>query len=736
MDLTKYLRPSNTINSPSVETSKRREQYKNKNKISTIANRKNRANQAAESRKENRAKQILSRRGIPTTLESENDSSVLDKKSSHLEKAKERNNYKVINSEMKQKERLQKLQEFKQNQKLRKQKEKESKLPPFRTGIRGMRTSETDLYTNTTGIQTSTSFAINRIASFNSHAKANDIFVFTGKSDRNLATNKSTQNLQINHNPSQRLTRSQKAQISKTINEIQPEHQIPSTIAEVSEPDNNISMKTPPNPDKIKQSRCNTPWPVNARRPTPEVSESSEEEMEVKENIPNISVTKEKPFDQCEEEEESRDIVTPLRPPKSLMKRCPSSTSNKVSVLGDKINMLTPQHAEITIERGSFSERRRQKAGKSERKSFIDELNFDEVPPSSNLTTSPMSETLLRNPRLSVENEKTSGTIEKNIEISFSENDSKTKLQPKNLENMEYDINEVVEEKTDEVYNTEPTSNTLDISYFKSMLAKESEKLTSFCEEWNEKLLNSFITDNQNDDEIPEEKIEKDEIEGQIRATIGKAKILSDRKGRFTQFQVLINNCEFNLGEKKTTCTDLQGFWEMIYFQVEDCMHGFSELSEIEKNGWKNVKSKPIQTQCKSKKIVTKKVTVTNGTKKISIKDKKPSSNIREMMAAKRREMALAKKKELSDQNEPTNTVEPNDHKVSSPISVSATTSESTEKTKDVDNNEEKVFDGGFFSIQSPVSSRKNTPVSATKSNTRGSSTSTPSSQKNTPVQK
>lgn len=294
----------------------------------------------------------------------------------------------------------------------------------------------------------------------------------------------------------------------------------------------------------------------------------------------------------------------------------------------------------------------------------------------------------------------------------------------------------LLKKKTDEVYNTEPTSNTLDISYFKSMLAKESEKLTSFCEEWNEKLLNSFITDNQNDDEIPEEKIEKDEIEGQIRATIGKAKILSDRKGRFTQFQVLINNCEFNLGEKKTTCTDLQGFWEMIYFQVEDCMHGFSELSEIEKNGWKNVKSKPIQTQCKSKKIVTKKVTVTNGTKKISIKDKKPSSNIREMMAAKRREMALAKKKELSDQNEPTNTVEPNDHKVSSPISVSATTSESTEKTKDVDNNEEKVFDGGFFSIQSPVSSRKNTPVSATKSNTRGSSTSTPSSQKNTPVQK
>ena len=215
MDLTKYLRQSNRINSPSVEPSKRREQYKSKNKIGAIANRKNRANQAAESRKENRTKQLLSRRGIPTTLENENDSSVLDKKVDNFEKPKERNHYKIINSEKKQKERLQKLQEFKENKMLQKQKEKESKLPPFLTGIRGMRTSETDLYSNTTGIQTSTSFAINRIFSSNDHAKANDIFVFTGKVDKKLTRNKITQNLKTTHNPTQRVTRSQKAQISK-----------------------------------------------------------------------------------------------------------------------------------------------------------------------------------------------------------------------------------------------------------------------------------------------------------------------------------------------------------------------------------------------------------------------------------------------------------------------------------------------------------------------------------------
>ena len=37
---------------------------------------------------------------------------------------------------------------------------------------------------------------------------------------------------------------------------------------------------------------------------------------------------------------------------------------------------------------------------------------------------------------------------------------------------------------------------------------------------------------------------------------------------RFAQFSGLVDNCEFKQGEKETTCMDLKGFWEMIYFQV------------------------------------------------------------------------------------------------------------------------------------------------------------------------
>jgi len=37
---------------------------------------------------------------------------------------------------------------------------------------------------------------------------------------------------------------------------------------------------------------------------------------------------------------------------------------------------------------------------------------------------------------------------------------------------------------------------------------------------------------------------------------------------RFKQFAGLVDNCEFGSGVKEVTCSDLQGFWDMIYFQV------------------------------------------------------------------------------------------------------------------------------------------------------------------------
>jgi hypothetical protein len=53
-----------------------------------------------------------------------------------------------------------------------------------------------------------------------------------------------------------------------------------------------------------------------------------------------------------------------------------------------------------------------------------------------------------------------------------------------------------------------------------------------------------------------------------IRTAVGQTRLLI--KERFKQFEGLVNDCEYKRGEKETTCTDLDGFWDMVNFQVCD----------------------------------------------------------------------------------------------------------------------------------------------------------------------
>ena len=54
----------------------------------------------------------------------------------------------------------------------------------------------------------------------------------------------------------------------------------------------------------------------------------------------------------------------------------------------------------------------------------------------------------------------------------------------------------------------------------------------------------------------------------------------------FLKFTGLVDNCEFGIGEKETTCQDLQGFWDMVYFQVEDVVEKFAKLGKLEEKNW------------------------------------------------------------------------------------------------------------------------------------------------------
>ena len=228
-----------------------------------------------------------------------------------------------------------------------------------------------------------------------------------------------------------------------------------------------------------------------------------------------------------------------------------------------------------------------------------------------------------------------------------------------------------------------------DVPHFRALLSSETARLTGLCSSWEEKL-------EENQARM------KEEVQGEIRTVIGQARLVMAE--RFAQFSGLVDNCELRRGEKETTCQDLLGFWEMIYFQVADVDKKFTKLVEIQNNNWQEVQPKPVlasKPRPSNKKVVkVVKPAATSGLKAmIAAKRKAAAGNtegasddnpgrvgLKEMMAKKRAEMA--KKKE-----------------------------EEEEKQLKVPDN---LFDGGFFKVSSPVrspkpSSPRTPPVSGEK---------------------
>ncbi|KAJ8331946.1 hypothetical protein SKAU_G00430720, partial [Synaphobranchus kaupii] len=115
-----------------------------------------------------------------------------------------------------------------------------------------------------------------------------------------------------------------------------------------------------------------------------------------------------------------------------------------------------------------------------------------------------------------------------------------------------------------------------DIPYFRAVMASETGRLMGLCEQWDPRAEESSI---------PEEMRER------VRTAVGQARLLM--RQRFGQFQGLVDDCALGRGEKITTCTDLQGFWDMVFYQVEDVNRKFSLLKEVESRGWQE-EHKPL----------------------------------------------------------------------------------------------------------------------------------------------
>ncbi|NXH47111.1 DLGP5 protein, partial [Dicaeum eximium] len=188
-----------------------------------------------------------------------------------------------------------------------------------------------------------------------------------------------------------------------------------------------------------------------------------------------------------------------------------------------------------------------------------------------------------------------------------------------------------------------------DVPYFRNILRTERERLLSQCLQWEGNL----------ELDIPED------AKDLIRTTVGQTRLLIGE--RFTQFEGLVDNCEFKRGEKETTCTDLDGFWDMIYFQIEDVNKKFDNLKKLQDNEWQ-----PLDVPSKA---VVKKKAVPSGV---------PKAKVEAAARAAARSRLASVKAAMRDRMKQGGAAE-GAHQDSLPEA------------------EKVVFEAGFFRIESPV---------------------------------
>ncbi|GFY39834.1 disks large-associated protein 5 [Trichonephila inaurata madagascariensis] len=124
----------------------------------------------------------------------------------------------------------------------------------------------------------------------------------------------------------------------------------------------------------------------------------------------------------------------------------------------------------------------------------------------------------------------------------------------------------------------------LSIPYFRGLLKTNTEELKSCCKTWEE------ISSNEN---VP------DDVRDEIRTTVGLTNLLLGQK--LKQFGDLIDDSEFKRGEKEINCLDLQGFWDMVYHEVEKIQNSFKNLEKCQKNNWIFVRETLTNVESKKK---------------------------------------------------------------------------------------------------------------------------------------
>ncbi|KAK5905711.1 hypothetical protein CgunFtcFv8_001641 [Champsocephalus gunnari] len=206
-----------------------------------------------------------------------------------------------------------------------------------------------------------------------------------------------------------------------------------------------------------------------------------------------------------------------------------------------------------------------------------------------------------------------------------------------------------------------------DVSYFRSEMSKETGALTALCVAWEPKV---------EDESIPEE------MRDSIRTVVGQARLLM--KQRFKQFGGLVDDCDLSRGEKITTCTDLQGFWDMVYYQVEDVFKKFEALKVAESQSWVE-EHKPPPRQRKAVKKPSAAAAKPAGTKAAGAKSRLAA--VKAAMKAKQQAAEAEKAAKDAGNDEEKPSLDSQGPKPEAEPQAAA----------------QVVFDGGFFQVESPA---------------------------------
>lgn len=111
--------------------------------------------------------------------------------------------------------------------------------------------------------------------------------------------------------------------------------------------------------------------------------------------------------------------------------------------------------------------------------------------------------------------------------------------------------------------------------YFRIQVDDESNRLLSMIAGWED-------YKRQHIDVLESEYID------QIDVAIGQTRLLVTKK--FNQFRTLVDQCEACIEHAQPVLAeDLEGFWSMVYMQVENCDKRFNKLTTLKSNGWIDV---------------------------------------------------------------------------------------------------------------------------------------------------